>query len=157
MQRMSQGLECRVPLDAAGREQGPSVCLRWQEDQLRAPHAWAPSLRLPGQPAAPSSPQQKPDTLFISEFTPPCPVAVLIVLSSCFSGPESGAGQNEVTLQVANPSELRAQSPSSYSTCTDPATQDPGEGGESPVVQSDEEGVEVDTALATLHTDDSDS
>ena len=84
-------------------------------------------------------------------------MAVLIVLSSCFSGPESGAGQNEVTLQVANPSELRAQSPSSYSTCTDPATQDPGEGGESPVVQSDEEGVEVDTALATLHTDDSDS
>ncbi|KAF6108349.1 dystrobrevin binding protein 1 [Phyllostomus discolor] len=70
---------------------------------------------------------------------------------------ESSTGQNEITLQVANPSELRAQSPSSYSACTDPATQDPGEGGESPVVQSDEEGVEVDTALATLHTDDSDS
>lgn len=37
------------------------------------------------------------------------------------------------------------------------STQDPGEGGERPAVQSDEEGVEVDTALATLHTDDSDS
>lgn len=70
---------------------------------------------------------------------------------------ESSTGQNEITLQVANPSELQAQSPSSYSACTDPATQDPSEGGESPVVQSDEEGVEVDTALATLHTDDSDS
>lgn len=72
-------------------------------------------------------------------------------------GPESGTGQNEITLQVPNPSELRAQPPSLPSTCTDPATQDCSEGGESPVVQSDEEGVEVDTALATLHTDDSDS
>nr|KAF6443543.1 dystrobrevin binding protein 1 [Molossus molossus] len=73
------------------------------------------------------------------------------------SGPESGTGQNEITLQVPNPSELRAQPPSLPSTCNDPATQDCSEGGESPIVQSDEEGVEVDTALATLHTDDSDS
>nr|KAF6443544.1 dystrobrevin binding protein 1 [Molossus molossus] len=72
-------------------------------------------------------------------------------------GPESGTGQNEITLQVPNPSELRAQPPSLPSTCNDPATQDCSEGGESPIVQSDEEGVEVDTALATLHTDDSDS
>ncbi|KAM5271196.1 dysbindin [Hipposideros larvatus] len=73
------------------------------------------------------------------------------------AGPESSIGQNEITLQVPNPSELRAKSPSVSSACTDPATQDPSEGGGSPIVQSDEEGVEVDTALATLHTDDSDS
>lgn len=76
---------------------------------------------------------------------------------SYFAGPKSSTGQDELTLQVPNPSELRTQPPSLSSTCTDPATQDPSEGGESPVVQSDEEGVEVDTALATLHTDDSDS
>ncbi|XP_058411205.1 dysbindin isoform X2 [Diceros bicornis minor] len=73
------------------------------------------------------------------------------------SGPESSISQNEVTLQVPNPSELQAKPPSLPSACTDPAAQDPSKGGESPVVQSDEEGVEVDTALATLHTDDSDS
>ncbi|KAF6344364.1 dystrobrevin binding protein 1 [Rhinolophus ferrumequinum] len=72
-------------------------------------------------------------------------------------GPEASIGQKEITLQVPNPSELRAKPPSLSSACTDPATQDPSEGGGSPIVQSDEEGVEVDTALATLHTDDSDS
>ncbi|XP_057411267.1 dysbindin [Balaenoptera acutorostrata] len=73
------------------------------------------------------------------------------------SGPEASPGQDAVTLQVPNPSRSRATRPSSSLACTDPAAQDPSEGGESPVVQSDEEGVEVDTALATLHTDDSDS
>ncbi|KAM9074192.1 dysbindin isoform 3-T3 [Megaptera novaeangliae] len=73
------------------------------------------------------------------------------------SGPEASPGQDAVTLQVPNPSRSRAPRPSSSLACTDPAAQDPSEGGESPVVQSDEEGVEVDTALATLHTDDSDS
>uniref|UniRef100_A0A2K6GCL4 Dystrobrevin binding protein 1 n=1 Tax=Propithecus coquereli TaxID=379532 RepID=A0A2K6GCL4_PROCO len=68
-------------------------------------------------------------------------------------GPESSTCQNEITLQVPNPSELRAKPPSSSSPCTDSATQDPSEGGESPLVQSDEEEVQVDTALATLHTD----
>ncbi|XP_005603640.3 dysbindin isoform X1 [Equus caballus] len=72
-------------------------------------------------------------------------------------GPESSIGQSEVTLQVPDPSEFRAKLPTLSSASPDPATQDPSEGGESPVVQSDEEGVEVDTALATLHTDDSDS
>ncbi|XP_023368097.1 dysbindin isoform X2 [Otolemur garnettii] len=81
-------------------------------------------------------------------------------------GPESSTCQNEITLQVPNPSELRATPPSSPSTCTDPATQEPSAGGESPLVQSDEEEVQVDTDLATLHTnrkaspgvsDDSDS
>lgn len=71
--------------------------------------------------------------------------------SVVFAGPEAGGGLNEVTLQVPRPSASRAESPSS------PSAQAPGDGGESPVVQSDEEGVEVDTALATLHTDDSDS
>lgn len=73
------------------------------------------------------------------------------------AGPESTIGQNEITLQVPNSSELLAKPPSISFACTDTATQDPSEGGGSPIVQSDEEGVEVDTALATLHTDDSDS
>ncbi|KAG8510979.1 Dysbindin [Galemys pyrenaicus] len=71
-------------------------------------------------------------------------------------GPESNIGPNEITLQVPRPAEPQATSPASSVTCTDLATQDPTEGGESPIVQSDEEGVEADTALATLHTDDSD-
>ena len=71
--------------------------------------------------------------------------------SGVFAGPEAGGGPNEVTLQVPRPSASRAEPPSS------PSAQSPGDGVESPVVQSDEEGVEVDTALATLHTDDSDS
>ncbi|XP_029098785.1 dysbindin isoform X3 [Monodon monoceros] len=70
-------------------------------------------------------------------------------------GPEASPGQDEVTLQVPNAS--RATRLWSSAPCTDPTAQDPSEVGESPVVQSDEEGVEVDTALATLHTDDSDS
>ncbi|XP_054935504.1 dysbindin isoform X2 [Physeter macrocephalus] len=73
------------------------------------------------------------------------------------SGPEASPGQDAVTLQVPNASRSRATRPSSSSPCTDPTAQDPSEGGESPVVQSDEEGVEVDTALATFHSDDSDS
>ncbi|EPY76067.1 dysbindin [Camelus ferus] len=73
------------------------------------------------------------------------------------SGLDAGTGQHEVTLEVPHPSHSRATPPASPSPCTDPAAQEPSEGEESPVVQSDEEGVEVDTALATLHTDDSDS
>ncbi|XP_054554300.1 dysbindin isoform X2 [Talpa occidentalis] len=71
-------------------------------------------------------------------------------------GPESSTGPDEITIQVPRPSDPQATSPSSSVTRTDLATQDSPEGGESPIVQSDEEGVEVDTALATLHTDDSD-
>ncbi|XP_039318543.2 dysbindin isoform X2 [Saimiri boliviensis] len=92
--------------------------------------------------------------------------ALDVFLNSGGEGPDSSARQNEITLQVPNPSELRAKPPSSSSTCTDTATQDISEGGESPVVQSDEDEVQVDTALATSHTgreaapdgsDDSDS
>ncbi|XP_066124439.1 dysbindin isoform X2 [Saccopteryx bilineata] len=72
-------------------------------------------------------------------------------------GLESSTGPDEITVQVPNPSESQTRPPSLSSLCTDPAPQDPGEGGKSPVVQSDEEGVEVDTALATLHSNDSDS
>ncbi|XP_039107432.1 dysbindin isoform X3 [Hyaena hyaena] len=69
------------------------------------------------------------------------------------AGPEAGGERLEVTLRVPSPSASPAEPPSSPSVC---AELSPGDGGESPVVQSDEEGVEVDTALATLHTDDSD-
>lgn len=73
------------------------------------------------------------------------------------SGPEASPGQDVVTVQVPTPSQPPGTPSSSSSPGTNPASRDPSEGGESPVVQSDEEGVEVDTVLATLHTDDSDS
>ncbi|XP_006864179.1 PREDICTED: dysbindin-like [Chrysochloris asiatica] len=84
-------------------------------------------------------------------------------------GPESNriqSSSNEITLQVPNPSEFRARLPSLSSPCSEPDPRDPSEGGESPLVQSDEEEVQVDTALAAFSsvaqapsdvTDDSDS
>ncbi|XP_049621229.1 dysbindin [Suncus etruscus] len=67
------------------------------------------------------------------------------------SGPDSKLGQNEISLQVPSPTQPPAPSQPLATA------QDPGEGGERPAVQSDEEGVEVDTALATSPTTDSDS
>ncbi|XP_027622539.1 dysbindin isoform X2 [Tupaia chinensis] len=68
-------------------------------------------------------------------------------------GPESSACQDEIMLQVPDPSELPAKPPSSPSACSSSGARDPRAGGESPLVQSDEEEVQVDTALATLHAD----
>lgn len=68
------------------------------------------------------------------------------------SGPESEACQNKITLQVPDPTELPPKPPSSPSACTDATTQD-AEGGDGPLVQADEEEVQVDTALAIFHTD----
>ncbi|KAF3815341.1 hypothetical protein GH733_016723 [Mirounga leonina] len=73
------------------------------------------------------------------------------------SGPTSGVGRHDITLQVPRAAESQAARPSSLSVCSELAAPAPRDRGESPIVQSDEEGVEVDTALATLHTDDSDS
>ncbi|XP_042534504.1 dysbindin isoform X1 [Dipodomys spectabilis] len=67
--------------------------------------------------------------------------------------PEQDSCQSGVTLQVPHPSEHPSQPPSSSFTHTNPSTPDLGEGGDCPVVQSDEEEVQVDTALATLHSD----
>ncbi|XP_010621203.1 dysbindin isoform X2 [Fukomys damarensis] len=67
-------------------------------------------------------------------------------------GPESEMCQNEITLQVPNPTKLPPKPPSSPSACTNAATQD-AESGDGPLVQADEEEVQVDTALATFHTD----
>ncbi|XP_046309484.1 dysbindin isoform X1 [Marmota monax] len=68
-------------------------------------------------------------------------------------GPETDTCQNEITLQVPNASESLPKLPSSPCVCTESATLDPSEGGECPLVQSDEEEVQVDTALATSHAD----
>ncbi|XP_004483507.1 dysbindin isoform X2 [Dasypus novemcinctus] len=69
-------------------------------------------------------------------------------------GPESSTCPDEITLKVPSPSALQARPPSLSSTCTEPATPaDASEGGPSPLVQSDEEEVQVDTALATLSAD----
>ncbi|NXA39039.1 DTBP1 protein, partial [Eudromia elegans] len=67
-------------------------------------------------------------------------------------GPDSNTYVNEISLQVPSQSELRQKLSSLSSTCTDSASQDASE-GESPVVQSDEEEVQVDTALAAVTTE----
>ncbi|NWX17607.1 DTBP1 protein, partial [Aegotheles bennettii] len=64
-------------------------------------------------------------------------------------GPNSNTFVNEISLQVPSQAELRQKLSSLSSTCTDSASQDASE-GESPVVQSDEEEVQVDTALAAV-------
>ncbi|XP_048164372.1 dysbindin isoform X1 [Corvus hawaiiensis] len=64
-------------------------------------------------------------------------------------GPDSNTYVNEISLQVPSQSELRQKLCSLSSTCTDSASQDASE-GESPIVQSDEEEVQVDTALAAV-------
>uniref|UniRef100_A0A8D0HLG1 Dystrobrevin binding protein 1 n=1 Tax=Sphenodon punctatus TaxID=8508 RepID=A0A8D0HLG1_SPHPU len=66
-------------------------------------------------------------------------------------GPESNSCQNEMSLQVPSQSELR-QKLSSSSTCTDSASQDASE-EDSPIIQSDEEEVQVDTALAAVNSE----
>ncbi|EGV95548.1 Dysbindin [Cricetulus griseus] len=60
---------------------------------------------------------------------------------------ESNPCHNEMTLQIPNSSESALQPPASPSACTDLDT------AEAPLIQSDEEDVQVDTALVTLHTD----
>ncbi|NXA46989.1 DTBP1 protein, partial [Nothocercus julius] len=67
-------------------------------------------------------------------------------------GPDSNSYVNEISLQVPSQSELRQKLSSLSSTCTDSASQDASE-GESPVIQSDEEEVQVDTALAAVTTE----
>ncbi|XP_023567922.1 dysbindin isoform X1 [Octodon degus] len=67
-------------------------------------------------------------------------------------GSELETCQNEITLQVPNPTELPPKPPSSQSACSDTAPQD-AESGDGPQVQADEEEVQADTALTTLHTD----
>ncbi|XP_031215442.1 dysbindin isoform X2 [Mastomys coucha] len=60
---------------------------------------------------------------------------------------ESKPSQSEMSLQISHPSESASQPPASPSACTDLDTAD------APLIQSDEEEVQVDTALVTLHTD----
>ncbi|XP_040823660.1 dysbindin isoform X1 [Ochotona curzoniae] len=71
-------------------------------------------------------------------------------VQSPVTGPEP---QTCITFEVPHPSHLPTEPPSSPSTCSDSAAQDAGEGSARPMVQSDEEDVQVDTALATLHSD----
>ncbi|KAJ6664525.1 hypothetical protein lerEdw1_007182 [Lerista edwardsae] len=66
-------------------------------------------------------------------------------------GPDSSTYQNEISLQVPTQSELREKL-SPTSAWTDSANQDVSE-GDSPVVQSDEEDVQVDTALVAVTTE----
>ncbi|XP_074843740.1 dysbindin [Carettochelys insculpta] len=66
---------------------------------------------------------------------------------------ESKTYQNEISLQVPSHSELRQKLSSLSSNWTDSASQDASEAGESPVIQSDEEEVQVDTALTVANTE----
>ncbi|XP_072459993.1 dysbindin isoform X2 [Notamacropus eugenii] len=77
-------------------------------------------------------------------------------------GPDASTCQNEISLEVPNHSASQSKPSSLSSVCTDSVTQENSESGESPVVQSDEEEVQVDTALATIKarsdvSDESDS
>lgn len=86
------------------------------------------------------------------DFSIPLTVVVArawLLLFSQLSGPDSNTYVSEISLQVPSQSELRQKLCSLSSTCTDSASQDASE-GESPVVQSDEEEVQVDTALAAV-------
>uniref|UniRef100_A0A8D0BKT1 Dystrobrevin binding protein 1 n=1 Tax=Salvator merianae TaxID=96440 RepID=A0A8D0BKT1_SALMN len=67
-------------------------------------------------------------------------------MPSTVIGSDFGTYENEISLQVPTQTELRERSASSVSAWTDSASQDASE-GESPVIQSDEEDVQVDTAL----------
>ncbi|XP_019354009.1 dysbindin isoform X2 [Alligator mississippiensis] len=67
-------------------------------------------------------------------------------------GPDSDTYPTEISLPVPSQSELRQKWSSLSSTCTDSASQDASE-GESPVIQSDEEEIQVDTALAAVNTE----
>ncbi|XP_025064217.1 dysbindin isoform X2 [Alligator sinensis] len=67
-------------------------------------------------------------------------------------GPDSDTYPTEISLSVPSQSELRQKWSSLSSTCTDSASQDASE-GESPVIQSDEEEIQVDTALAAVNTE----
>ncbi|XP_071409311.1 dysbindin isoform X2 [Pithys albifrons albifrons] len=64
-------------------------------------------------------------------------------------GPDSSPLVTEISLQVPSQAELRHKLSSLSSSGTDCASRDASE-GESPVVQSDEEEVQVDTALAAV-------
>uniref|UniRef100_A0A6J0U0T5 Dysbindin n=1 Tax=Pogona vitticeps TaxID=103695 RepID=A0A6J0U0T5_9SAUR len=66
-------------------------------------------------------------------------------------GSDSSTCQNEISLQVPPQSDIKELS-SSAPAWTDPASQDVSE-GESPVIQSDEEDVQVDTALVAVNTE----
>uniref|UniRef100_A0A8C5PM86 Dystrobrevin binding protein 1 n=1 Tax=Leptobrachium leishanense TaxID=445787 RepID=A0A8C5PM86_9ANUR len=64
-------------------------------------------------------------------------------------GPDYASCHSEITLQVPSQSELRHKLSSLSSTCTDSVSQENSEdGGESPVVQSDEEDVHAESVLA---------
>uniref|UniRef100_A0A803TH61 Dystrobrevin binding protein 1 n=1 Tax=Anolis carolinensis TaxID=28377 RepID=A0A803TH61_ANOCA len=67
-------------------------------------------------------------------------------------GSDSSNCQNEISLKVPPRSELKVNFSSLPSTWTDSAGQDTSE-GESPVIQSDEEDVQVDTALVAVNTE----
>ncbi|KAL7984486.1 hypothetical protein Chor_003056 [Crotalus horridus] len=71
-------------------------------------------------------------------------------LLSAMIGSDSSAHQNEISFQVPTPSELGKKF-SSEAPWTDSASQDACE-AEAPVVQSDEEDVQVDTALVNTET-----
>uniref|UniRef100_A0A4W3INR6 Dystrobrevin binding protein 1a n=1 Tax=Callorhinchus milii TaxID=7868 RepID=A0A4W3INR6_CALMI len=71
--------------------------------------------------------------------------------------PVLGPCQSEITLQVPTQAELRLKLSSLSSTCTNSAKQDESEEGSGvediPVIQSDEEEVQVDTTLTAVNSD----
>lgn len=75
-------------------------------------------------------------------------IELLMNFSHLFEGPDSSSCRNEISLQAPTPSELKGKRSSSDSTTWMAiASRD------APVVQSDEEEVQVDTALVAIATD----
>lgn len=73
------------------------------------------------------------------------------MLSFDVEGPDFESCRNEISLQVPSQAELRQKLSSLSSTCTDSASQENSEDGEeSPVIQSDDEDVHVDSVLPSV-------
>ncbi|KAG9479220.1 hypothetical protein GDO78_012741 [Eleutherodactylus coqui] len=71
---------------------------------------------------------------------------------SAMIGSDFETCRNEITLQVPSQAELRHKLSSLSSTCTDSASHDNSEdGGESPIIQSDDEDVHVDSVPGVSH------
>uniref|UniRef100_UPI00398EDA0F dysbindin-like isoform X1 n=2 Tax=Pristiophorus japonicus TaxID=55135 RepID=UPI00398EDA0F len=67
--------------------------------------------------------------------------------------PDEQFYNREITLKIPNSAETKSRMSSTSSNFTDPNSLESSDGAETPIVQSDEEDVQVDTALLTSSKD----
>ncbi|XP_067904135.1 dysbindin [Heterodontus francisci] len=85
--------------------------------------------------------------------------ALDVFLNSSMDGSEASTlpdeqfYNSEITLKVPNSAEIKSRMSSTSSNSTDPNSLESSNGDETPIVQSDEEDVQVDTALLTPNKD----